>query len=153
MTKKPKTTVAQYLEQQIALSEKSQREIAAECGYERPNILTMIKQGDTKLPLNKVGLMAKALGVDPIHLLRLTMSEYMPETWGVLEELIGEQLVSEKEMTLIHLARDVTDGVDLDYLEDGELRKAVASAIKPFSDKERKGLAGVARASRTKRIT
>lgn len=55
-------TIAEYLAVQISLSEKSQREIAAEISYENPNVITMFKQGQTKVPMNKVGPLAKALG-------------------------------------------------------------------------------------------
>lgn len=137
MVKKPKLTVAQYLEQQIAISDKSQKEIAKEVGYERPNVLTMIKLGDTKLPLNKIGLMAKALNVDPVHLLRLALSEYMPDTWTTLETLLGTQLVTDSEMVLVRTVRDIADGFEVDF-DDPSVRKAVAEAIKPVIDRQRK---------------
>ncbi|MGZ9053126.1 MAG: helix-turn-helix domain-containing protein [Rhodoplanes sp.] len=56
---------------------KSQREIAAELGYERPNIISMMKRGETKLPLDKVPALAKALHVDPAHLFRLALEQQM----------------------------------------------------------------------------
>jgi len=81
-------TVADYISQQIDLSGKSQLEIAREAGFNKPNIITMIKQGKTKLPMSKVGPMARALGVDPKHLYRLVMQEYEPDTWEALQDII-----------------------------------------------------------------
>jgi len=52
---KPKLTVAQYLTMKIDESGKTQREIATEVGYDAANVITMFKQGSTKLPLNTVG--------------------------------------------------------------------------------------------------
>ena len=76
----------------------------------------MIKQGKTKLPVNKVGPLAKALGVDPVHLLRLTMAEYMPETWETIEDIVGQSLVSAGEMKLLDELRVALGGIGLDDL-------------------------------------
>lgn len=76
--------VADYLAQQIILCGKSQKEIAEEVGYEKPNVITMMKQGHTKIPIVKVGAFARALEVDLAYLLRLVCMEYMPETWAAI---------------------------------------------------------------------
>lgn len=101
---KPKS-VADYLAWQITLCGKSQLEIAAEAGFEKPNIITMIKQGKTKLPLGKVGKFAKAIGVDPLHLLKLCMSEYMEDTWKEVETIIGQPVLTKNEMEVIEIMR------------------------------------------------
>ncbi|MFH1819647.1 MAG: hypothetical protein ABIK82_22680 [Pseudomonadota bacterium] len=74
-------TVAEFLADSIALINKTQAQIAAECGFESANVITMFKKGQTKLPINRVGPLAKALNVDPAHLLRLVLLEYLPDTW------------------------------------------------------------------------
>src|SRR5262245_9342616 len=112
-----RVTVAAYLDAQIAMSDKSQRQIADEVGYDRPNVITMIKQGRTKLPINKVGPFAKALGVDPVHLLRITMSEYMPDTWATIEKLIGHNLVTANELRIIEVIREASGGLDVELNE------------------------------------
>lgn len=145
MATKPKVTVAQYIEQQIALSDKSQKEIAAEVGYEKPNVITMIKQGHTKLPLSKVGLFARALGVDSRHLLRLTLNEYMPEVWNVLEQIMGKELVSEEEVALVKLARDASGGVPLD-LSSADNKKKLVAVLQEIASKELKDREGAAKA-------
>ena len=77
--------VATFVRHQIQVLGKPQREIAEEVGFEKPNIITMIKQGKTKLPLAKVGAMARALETDPVYLLKLCLSTYHAETWAVIE--------------------------------------------------------------------
>jgi len=52
--KKSHIAVAEYLNQQIALSGVPQTEIAEKLGYDKPNIITMFKQGKTKIPMNKI---------------------------------------------------------------------------------------------------
>ena len=126
-TTKRKITVAAYIEQQIALSDKSQKDIAETMGYDKPNVLTMIKQGKTKLPINKVGPLAKALGVDPVHLLRLTLTEYLPDTWEALSELIGDSLLTKHERRILQVVRDAAGGVDVDLTRDQE--RAIAAIV------------------------
>lgn len=102
---KPKS-VAEYLTWQINLCGKKQLEIAEICGFGKANIITMIKQGKTKLPLDKVGKMAKAIEVDPIHLFKMVMQEYMPETWTEVQRMIGQEVITENELEFIKVIRE-----------------------------------------------
>lgn len=114
MTKKVpfgRLSVAEYLEWAIYESGKTQREIAEEVGYDKPNIITMFKQGLTKLPLEKVPVMAKALGVSRRYLMILALREYSPRLLGVIEETFGLQ-VTDNEEAIIKLIRTLTDGGD-----------------------------------------
>ena len=72
-------SVAEYVSWQINLCGKSQVQIAQEIGFDKPNVITMIKQGKTKVPVNKIGSMAKALEVDPVFFMKLCLQEYMPD--------------------------------------------------------------------------
>lgn len=78
------TTVASHLEKAIALSGKTQREIAAKVGYANPNVISMMKQGQTKVPIEKIPALAAATGTAPGPFLALALKEYMPEAWNVL---------------------------------------------------------------------
>jgi hypothetical protein len=116
-------SVAQYLTQQIQLSGKSQLLIASELGYTKPNIITMFKQGKTRLPLPKIVPMARALDVDPIHLLRIVMMEYAPETWTVLETVLGEEsMLTDCELATIKLIRNASAGNDLGPKSSEEIK-------------------------------
>lgn len=101
--------VAIFVKQRIQSLGKKQTLIAQEAGFEKPNVITMIKQGKTKLPLAKVGVMAKALETDPIHLLKLCLSEYQPETWEAISPLFDE-LLTKDEMVLINSFRSFIGG-------------------------------------------
>ncbi|MBD5801786.1 hypothetical protein AZOA_12100 [Azoarcus sp. Aa7] len=103
MMRKP--TVAEFLTRKIDESSKTQKEIATEIGYENPNIITMFKNGSTKLPLNTVGPMALSLGEDPKYLLRLVMSEYFPATLAAVEDCLGTTILTAKEHALIEAIR------------------------------------------------
>jgi len=103
--------VASYLSKTIDTKGIKQSDLAFEIGYTKPNIITMFKQGLTKLPINKVKIMAEALQIDPVHLLRLVLQEYQPETLDSIEEIYG-YAVTENEMKVIEALRDATDDSD-----------------------------------------
>jgi transcriptional regulator with XRE-family HTH domain len=107
-----RTTVADFIADRLAESDKTQREIAQECGFEKPNIITMFKNGATKLPINRIGPLAKALDVDPAHLLRLVMTEYMPDTWEAIENILHSTVLTANELELVRAYRVATGDND-----------------------------------------
>lgn len=143
---KQKIAVAKYLEQQLAMCGKSQREVAEEIGYTNPNIITMFKNGATKIPVNKAGLIARALGVDPIFMLRLLMSEYMPEAWAEIETILSKNIaLSGEDIEVAHFIRGVANGFPID-ISIADNRVVLETAVKEVvsRDKER-GAAAVRR--------
>lgn len=131
--RKPTISVADYLSQQISLSDLPQHEIAKEAGFNKPNIITMIKQGKTKLPMAKIGPMAKVLGIDPVYLFRLCMQEYEPETWAAMEETIFKQpLVTENEFEIIEVIRESNvPNPKIRNDADREMIRKMAEQLKP----------------------
>ncbi len=61
------TRLVKYLEKRVLelRPRKTQIAISAEAGFRQPNMLAMIKGGATKLPLDRVPELAKALECDP----------------------------------------------------------------------------------------
>lgn len=108
MRKNNHQSVAEYLADQIDQSPKSQLEIAQEAGFDTPNIITMFKQGKTKIPLIRVGPLAIALGINPRHLLRRVLEEYMPETWHAVEQSLGHLILSHDEEKLVLVSREMS---------------------------------------------
>ncbi len=104
-----KVTVSEYLTTLIEASDKTQKQIAEELGYENANIITMFKQGLTRVPLNKVGPIAKALDIDATDFLELVMSEYMPETLMALEPILKGITLTRDEYELVNQYRIIKD--------------------------------------------
>lgn len=91
---------------------KTQREIATEAGFINPNVLTMVKQGHSKLPMDRVATLAAALEVDPKYLLRLALLQHGNETTArVYDEIIGT-IVSEREIGWLEVLRDASGNAD-----------------------------------------
>lgn len=86
------TRLAQFLELRILQMKpkKTQAEIAAEAGLRSLNFLTMLKNGSSKFPLDRVPALAKALEADPKLLFRLAMEQEMGGTAAkAIDEIFG----------------------------------------------------------------
>lgn len=123
------SAIANYLRKQIdALAPlKSQREIAAEMGYEKPNILSMFKRGEAKVPLDRIPAMAKALNVDPIFLFRLSMEQYWTDKHAALSALVNN-IVSNNEMEIVKAIREISENTDPPLTE--KLHTALLAGLK-----------------------
>lgn len=122
----------EYLTKQIALCGKSQIEISEEIGYTKPNIITMFKQGKTKVPIDKVESLAKAIGVDPAHMLMLAMTEYMPQTWEVIGSILGN-IVSDNELEIVEFIRkNLEENVFDPKLRTAEQKQLLTCSARSF---------------------
>ena len=75
---------ARVITDAVEASGKTLREIAAEMGLERGNVISMLKSGEMRMPIERIPAFAAATGIDALLLMQTTMTEYMPETWAVL---------------------------------------------------------------------
>jgi transcriptional regulator with XRE-family HTH domain len=108
------TKTANFIDQRIEhlKSVKSQRDIALAMGFKTPNVLSMIKRGETKLPLDKVQALATAMDVDPAHLLRLALEDYLPTLAAAFESLIGHVATENEWEGLLKPWRKATRDTD-----------------------------------------
>lgn len=106
------SNVASYISSCIVASGKKQYEIAMDAGFDNPNVITMIKQGRTKLPIGKIGNIAKALEIDPIHLFKLCLSEYQPETYAEIATFMEDSLTDDE----LKFVRQLRVWVDAPYV-------------------------------------
>ena len=69
---------------------KTQAEIASEAGFANANMMTFLKNGRNKVPLDRVPSLAKALEVDPAYLMRLALDQAVGATAAkALNEIFG----------------------------------------------------------------
>ncbi|WP_299230828.1 hypothetical protein [uncultured Halomonas sp.] len=94
----------------------SNAKLALACGYENFNVIAMMRKGRTKFPLEKIGLIANALQLDPVWLLRVAMSEYSPGKLTAIESIVGP-LVTKNELQLLERWRQATHGEDPELSE------------------------------------
>ena len=133
MSKSPsfgRFTVASFLDYYLERSPKTQREIAKEVGFEKPNMITMIKQGLTKLPIERVPAMANALEVDERFLMNLVLAEYHPALYAVIQDIYG-LMVTRNEESIVKFIRAVSGRGDPWLTPD--VRDGLIETFGPYS--------------------
>lgn len=83
----PSTTVAAFLKDQIERCGRTQMEISELCGFQRPQMVSMMKSGRTRVPLEKMRVLARAIGADPLAFAKLVLNEYNQDLLWLLNEL------------------------------------------------------------------
>lgn len=108
------TELAAFLTHRIAelKPKKSQAEIAAEAGYPNANMISMLKDGSTKLAVDRVVDLAKALEADPARLFRMALLQSGHETTRpVIEEVFGT-IVTRNEVVWLDAIREASGHAD-----------------------------------------
>lgn len=116
MAKKPfeDSRLARFVSQRILelKPKRSQVEIAEIAGFTSPNFLSMVKSGTSKLALDRVPDLAKALECDAAYLLRLALEQAEGSTAAkAIYEIIGDP-ISENERAWLAEIRDASGDTD-----------------------------------------
>jgi len=128
------TMIAKLIDKRINYlkGEKSQREIATEIGYDKPNMISMFKRGEAKIPLDKIPALAKALDVDPMHMFRLALLQYWPAMNDMVEKMFGNVATANEEKILLRRWRKMTKNLDPKSTPEIELAvQEMLEKIKP----------------------
>ncbi|MBS0123115.1 helix-turn-helix domain-containing protein [Thetidibacter halocola] len=108
------TRLAKFVEHRILgpSGVKTQKEIAREAGFTNANVLSMIKSGDTKLAIDRVPALAKALDCDPKVLCLMALEQTgLETTLAAVREIFGT-IVTANEVAWIEELRDASDHAD-----------------------------------------
>ena len=109
------SAIAKYINKKIdeLKGVKTQREIVAgELATRTPNIISMLKRGELKVPLEKIPVLSKALGVDPAHMFRLALEQYWPDRSDIIAKLFGRLASENEEEILLKHWRAATRNTD-----------------------------------------
>jgi|GEM_PF-864509 len=91
---------------------KTQAEIASEAGFGNANMMTFLKNGKNKVPLDRVPSLAKALEVDPAYLMRLALDQSIGATAAkAITDIFGTPTTENERGWLTEL-RDASDNSD-----------------------------------------
>lgn len=108
------TRLAKFISKRIdeLKGTKAQIDIANQAGFTNPNFLSMLKTGSSKLPIDRVPDLARALDSDPAYVLRLTLEQQLgPVAARAVNDLLGTPL-SKNERVWIEELRDASDNLD-----------------------------------------
>ena len=113
----PNTTtsaVAQFISRRIyeLRARRTQVEIATAAGFKSAGMLSMVKDGKAKLPLERVISLAKALECDPQHLVRLALEQTLSQP--VLDQIFAgvNGPTSANERAILARVRDLSSNTD-----------------------------------------
>jgi len=101
-------TVAEYFDAQVTLRQMTLAQLSKDIGgVLKPNMLSMIRSGHSKIPTIHVGRIARALGVDPMFFMKLVLNEYQPENWAAIQEIFGSQpILTANEIGFVKAIRE-----------------------------------------------
>jgi hypothetical protein len=85
-------------------------QIATAIGYESGRVIAMITGGRMRLPLNKVKLLADAIGIEAHRLLRAALAEGAPDLLAVLDEIFPATALDTAESKLLETLRQLSRG-------------------------------------------
>ncbi len=108
------STATQYIADRMRdLSHrKTQAEIAVEAGFQNANMLSILKAGKSKIPLDRVPTLAKALECDPAYLMRIALDQAVGVTAArAITDIFGTP-VSENERGWLAEIREASDNSD-----------------------------------------
>jgi hypothetical protein len=91
---------------------KAQIEIATEAGFVHPNMMSLIKSGASKVPLDRVPALARALEADPKLLFLMALEQAGGETMRLAAEEIFGTIVSRNEVAWLEEIRDASGHTD-----------------------------------------
>ena len=90
--------VAEFFDWAIDRLDLTDEQLAEELGFGKPGIITMMRRGQLKLPLQQIPAIARAVDVDPAFMLRMALAEYMPEVFEVMVETFGKPLTGNERI-------------------------------------------------------
>jgi hypothetical protein len=108
------TRLAEFISRRVLelRSKKNQRDIAVEAGFNNPNMMSLIKSGASKVPLDRVPALARALEADPKLLFRLALEQAGSETTRTAAEEVFGTIVSRNEVAWLEEIRDASGNTD-----------------------------------------
>lgn len=119
------TQLAIYLRKRLLelKPKKTQAEIATQSGFNTANVMSMLKAGSIRLPIDRVLPLATALDTDPAYLMLLTLAQVVGDTDAQAIVDIFSGAVTRNEMTWVVAVRELSG------LTDPPLTKRSRAAI------------------------
>ncbi|WP_299361982.1 XRE family transcriptional regulator [uncultured Paracoccus sp.] len=91
---------------------KTQAEVAKQAGFRNANFLSILKSGGSKIPLDRVPDLARALDVDQAYLMRMALEQSIgPAAAAAVLATFGTP-VSANELGWLEELRDASDHTD-----------------------------------------
>lgn len=87
---------ARMLAAALDASDLTQKDVATHAGFNNANVLSMMKTGETNVPLVRIPALASVLGLDAQEFLMTAIKEYYPPVHQVLVDILGLPLTADE---------------------------------------------------------
>lgn len=122
----PFSVTANMLAKAIEASELTQREIADRAGFRQANVVSMLKTGEMRVPLDRIPALARTLGMNERAFLLAAIEEYHPGVHEVLVETLGLPL-SDAELGILTMFRMASMRGEIEI--EGPFRQALEGLL------------------------
>jgi hypothetical protein len=112
-------------------------ELQRELGFPTPNVISMMKSGSMRVPIQHAAKIATLFEIDKLAFLRKVVEENDPNLWDAMESAMGIGFsVSANESKLLNILRDGLCGFDLDLTKDGKFMSSFKQSIHEVTSEE-----------------
>lgn len=112
-------------------------ELAERLGYPAANVVSMIKSGSMRLPINKIAITAEVLQIDPLYLAQCVDAESDFQLGPFLDAISKRTPITLNEEKLIAQLRKIADGVDVDLDDHPQELATIKSAFSAAAHRDR----------------
>lgn len=112
-------------------------ELAKAMGYPAHNVVSMLKSGAMRLPINKIAIAAEVLKIDPMYLARCVDAESDFNLAPLLESITKRIAITVNEEKLIQKLRQASNGLDVDLSAYPQELESIVNTFSTVVEKER----------------
>lgn len=117
-------------------------------GLPSPNVISMMKKGTMRLPIQYATKVANYLEVDKLAFLRKVVEENDPAVWDALHEAVSNSIpLSSNELKFIKITRAGLDGFDVDLSNNetflNRFNMLLADVLRQEIEKKKSALARI----------
>ena len=109
----PKSAFLELIHTQQVLLGKTDSDVASDLGFQDEKLYLLIKSGAVKAPISLIETLAGSLSLQPADLLRLVLTETMPEVLAAVDALLNVTDLTANEAELIRSYRHLSKGQDV----------------------------------------
>jgi hypothetical protein len=106
----PTATLIAQLEAAQAAHGITDQQLCEAVGFERGIVLSLIRAGSMHFPLTKIPVLAKALHLHPVDLMRAALNESSPELSEAIAQVFDPLRLTATEVNLINHLRKLCGG-------------------------------------------
>lgn len=119
-----------FLSRALDEAQLSNPDVAQRLGYSKANVISMMRHGSMKVPINKIPDLADMLKMSRMDLLMMALNEYDPAFLECLKRTLGEgQTLAKNELAILEVVRSVMPSGDFNLTESDDFVMALTALV------------------------